>query len=391
MKKIVFVTGTRADYGKIKSLIKATDESKLFSTYVYITGMHLLNECGNTYMQVVNDEHGKCYVERNVQVSPYMDENLGNTILAFSRFVRDIEPDYIVVHGDRTDALAGASVGLLNNIKVVHIEGGELTGTVDDSIRHAITKMAHIHMTANEETKLRLIQLGEREDTINVIGSPDIDIMLSDAIPKPKDILNKYGIPFEKYGLFIYHPVVTEVESLDAKMKELEKVFDKLSMGMIVIHPNNDLGREVIVEMIEKLSGKDNIRVYKSFPFEEFLSLLKGADFIMGNSSAGIREACVYGIPCINIGTRQNGRYNARILKNIVSVKEDAEEILSAIEHTDDYRFTSNYYGNGRSVKAFMDAMKREVKKSDADVQKVFVDTDETTKKIERFINEGCE
>ncbi len=394
MKRSVFVTGTRADYGKIKSLIKAMDQSPEYEVFIYITGMHLLEEYGSTYKQVLSDNMGQCHVEKNVDLSSNMDENLARTTLAFSGYIHDIKPDYIIVHGDRIDALAGAMVGMLNNIRVVHIEGGELTGTVDDSIRHAISKMAHIHMTANEETKSRLLQLGESENSIYIIGSPDIDIMLSDELPDINAIRKKLQIEFSRYAIFIYHPVVTEVESLEEHMREIDAALLESGRDYVIIYPNNDMGSHIIMKHLSDIKSKISAVFYRSIQFEEFLVLLRNADFIIGNSSAGIREACVYGVPCINIGTRQNRRFNSRILKNIVSVDENKEQILRAVDNVDQHRLVSYYYGQGNSAKLFMDAMHKELHtndEADDSIQKSFIDSQETKKRIEQFINEGCE
>ena len=394
MRKVVFVTGTRADYGKIKALIYTLNQSKEFEVYIYITGMHLLEEYGNTYKQVINDNVGFCYIEKDVRLCANMDENLGNTTLAFSKYIHDIRPDFIVVHGDRIDALAGAMVGMLNNIRVVHIEGGELTGTVDDSIRHAISKMAHIHMTANEETKSRLIQLGEAEDSIYIIGSPDIDIMLSDDLPDITTVKSGMGIEYSNYGIFIYHPVVTEVDRLEDYMNEIDEALIESDKNFVVVYPNNDMGSDIILRHLDDIRGKISAVFFKSIPFENFLILLKNADFIMGNSSAGIREACIYGVPCINLGTRQNRRFNTRILKNIISIQEKKDEIMSALDKINMYRYVSFYYGHGNSTTLFLNAMRREatyINPVKDNVQKSFIDSNETKERIEQFINEGCE
>ena len=183
MKKIMFVTGTRADYGKMKSLMKMLDQSSKFEVFVFVCGMHLLKTFGSTYEEVQKDNYKNIYVAYGLSESSDPSHNLGSTINCLSGYVSNIEPDMIVVHGDRMDALAGAVVGALHNVKVAHIEGGELSGTIDESIRHAISKFAHIHFVCTEEAKNRLIQLGEEKDRIFVIGSPDIDIMMSNTLP----------------------------------------------------------------------------------------------------------------------------------------------------------------------------------------------------------------
>ena len=165
-KKILFITGTRADYGKIKSLMKRLDALPEYEVYIYVSGMHLIEKYGNTYKEVLKDDYKNVYIAFGQHYSSSMSYNLGNVISNLTGYVSSIKPDMIVVHGDRSDALAGAIVGALNNIIVAHIEGGEISGTIDDSIRHAITKFAHLHFVANEEAKRRLEQLGENEEYI---------------------------------------------------------------------------------------------------------------------------------------------------------------------------------------------------------------------------------
>lgn len=389
MKKMMFITGTRADYGKLKSIIRAVEVSEEYEAFVYVTGMHLLPEYGNTYLQIENDGHSNVYIEKELSLTDKMDINIGNTILLMSEYVAKIKPDVMIVHGDRIDALAGAVVGILNNILVAHIEGGEITGTVDDSLRHAITKLSHLHFTANEETKLRLLQLGEKDNTIQIIGSPDIDIMLSDELPDYKSVKNQYNINFDHYGIFMYHPVTTEVEHLQEHIKECILAMQSTDLNYIVVYPNNDLGSHIIVDELEKLTSDERFLLVKSFPFEDFLVLLKNSDFIIGNSSAGIREACIYGVPCINIGTRQSNRYNPKIMKNIVSIPEKHILIRDALNNSKKYKYISYYFGDGHSAELFMEAF---TKKNfwQKDIQKTFIDSKATQRGINHFINEIC-
>lgn len=220
-RKVVFLTGTRADYGKLKSLMCEIKRHKEFELHIFVTGMHMLSKYGSTYMEVEKDGFDNIYKFVNTKINQGMDITLSNTILGFSNYVSEYQPDLIVVHGDRVEALAGAIVGALNNIKVAHIEGGEVSGTIDESIRHAITKFAHIHLVSNEEAKKRIIQLGEREDSVFVIGSPDIDIMFSDFLPTLEEVKEHYDIEFEEYGILMYHPVTTELDKLKKMFRKL--------------------------------------------------------------------------------------------------------------------------------------------------------------------------
>lgn len=354
MKKILFITGTRADYGKIKSLIRAIEKSSQFEAYVYVSGMHLLEKYGSTYHEILKDNYTNVFIALGQHYSNSMSYNLGDVICNLTGYVENIRPDMILVHGDRIDALAGAIVGAFNNILVGHIEGGEISGTIDDSIRHAISKFAHIHFVSNEEAKKRLIQLGEDTSHIHVIGSPDIDLMLSPDLPTQEKALEYYNIPFQHYGIFMYHPVTTEYKVIGSHIQTVVDALIQSAKNYIVIYPNNDLGTEVILNEYKRFEGKDNFRVFPSIRFEYFLTLLKYADFMIGNSSAGIRETGIYGIPSIDIGTRQKDRYDPTILKNIQSVPEDRDAILNAIANTNSHHFQGGGFGLGKSTDTFM-------------------------------------
>ncbi|MDR0903343.1 MAG: UDP-N-acetylglucosamine 2-epimerase [Ruminococcus sp.] len=388
MYRLVFLTGTRADYGKLKSIMQLCEKDSSFEIYVYVTGMHLCSEYGQTADEIKKDGYNNIIINEDYKQTEKMDENTALTMLAFSKFVREIKPDLIVVHGDRTEPLAGAAVGVLNNIKVAHIEGGEVTGTADEFMRHAVTKLSSYHFVANDEAKFRVLQLGEKEENVFVIGSPDIDIMLSDSLPKLIDVKEKYSVNFDKYSVCIYHPVTTDNDTAK-KAENLAEALKKSEKNYVIIKSNNDFNNEIIIEKFDRLRGNKNFVFYDSLPFEEFLTLLKNAEFIIGNSSAGVREACVYGVPAIDLGTRQNKRYNTQIMRNIIHTDENTDEILTAISKANEHRFFSRYFGNGNSATLFCAAIKNRLAKEES-VQKVFVDLEVTSKSIENYINEVC-
>lgn len=374
-KKVLFVTGTRADYGKMKSLMKILGENPATEPYIFVCGMHLAKTFGSTYTEVLQDKHKNVYVAYGLSQSQNGSVNLGNTISCLAGYVENIKPDMIIVHGDRMDAMAGALVGALNNIIVGHIEGGELSGTIDESIRHAISKFAHIHFVCTEEAKKRLIQLGEEESRIHVIGSPDIDIMLSDKLPSLEESLGWYEIPFQNYGILMYHPVTTENDTIGQKIKAVVDGVLESGRNYIVVYPNNDLGSEVILNEYKRFEGNPRFRVFPSLRFERFLTLLKNAEFIVGNSSAGIRESGVYGVPGIDIGTRQSGRYSTTHIKNLQHVEEDAKAIVEAIDRTPMHRWSSSTFGSGNSTQQF-NAILSDPKFWEIKIQKRFIDYD---------------
>ncbi len=357
VKKIVFITGTRADYGKLKPLIRRVEESPDFEAYIYVSGMHLIEVLGDTYEEVLRDGYKNTYVAYGLANTRIGSYDLGNVICDFTGYALKIRPDLIVVHGDRIDALAGAVVGALNNICVAHIEGGELSGTIDESIRHAISNFAHIHLVSNEEAKKRLCQLGEIEEHIFVIGSPDIDIMLSDKLPDMKEVKRKYEIGFDRYSILMYHPVTTEYEKLAGNIRNLTDAVIESNRNYVVIYPNNDLGYELILNEYNRFKGSGRFRIFPSLRFEYFLTLLKNSDMIIGNSSAGVREAAVYGIPAIDIGTRQSGRYDVDKSRTIVHMEEDSKALLDAIDSISDKKIIERRFGDGNSAERFINLL----------------------------------
>jgi UDP-N-acetylglucosamine 2-epimerase (hydrolysing) len=388
--KLAFLTGTRADYGKLKPLMRLCDEDPELEVYIYVTGMHLLIEFGYTYGMIIEDGYRNVFKPDSYDYTDQMDVALANTILAFSEFIRETGPDIIVVHGDRFEPLAGAIVGVLNNIKVAHIEGGEVTGSADEFLRHAISKLSVIHFVANEEAKYRLIQLGERESNIHIIGSPDIDVMLSGNLPKLEAVRSRYGILFEKYAILIYHPVTTS-DNLRFEAEQVVEAIAKSGKNYVIIYPNNDNGSEIIRNALDMLKSntKNNCMLFKSLPFEDFLVLLKNSEFIIGNSSAGVREACIYGVPAIDIGTRQNGRYTLAALRNIQHTSENMSEILDCIAKVNNHRYISHYFGDGHSAEKFVGIIKRSVS-FNRNIQKKFIEMNATSEAIMNYINEVC-
>jgi len=370
-KKIVFLTSTRADFGKLKPLLIKIEHSKQFECYVFVTGMHTLSKYGSTFKEVINQGYKNVSVFMNQTHLTDPDIVLANTVTGFSNFIKEVKPDMIVIHGDRIEALSGAIVGAFNNILVSHIEGGETSGTIDEIIRHTITKLSHLHFVANNKAKTRLVQMGESKKSIFVIGSPDIDVMISKRLPGLKNTKKHYDIKFKNYAILIYHPVTTEIDSLQNEVSELVSAAIESEKNYVVVYPNNDNGTDVILEEYKRLKHKNNFKIFPSVRFEFFLTLLKNADFILGNSSAGIREAGVYGIPSINVGTRQKNRSKN---KNIENVRLKIPNILKSIEKIESKKFKPNFeFGIGKSSDKFYSVLKKN-KVWDTPIQKHFVD-----------------
>lgn len=291
--------------------MRKIEESSDFELHIFATGMHLSKQFGLTVREIEKSNFKHIYKFINHDRYYQMDLALSHTIDGFSKFIAEYEPDLIVVHGDRVEPLAASIVGALNNILVAHIEGGEVSGTIDDSIRHAISKLAHIHLVNDESAKKRLLQLGENEDSIFIIGSPDLDILESDSLSL-EEAKRHYDIDFAEYAILMFHPVTTELESIKAQADMLVAALKESRQNYIVIYPNNDLGFNLILESYEAIRDDKRFRFYPSIRFEYFVALMKGASFCIGNSSCLLKEAPYLGIPSINVGSRQSGRMGSR-------------------------------------------------------------------------------
>ena len=373
LKKILFLTGTRADFGKLKPLINVCNDSDLLDVYIFATGMHMHKKYGFTVKEIEKLGFKNIFKFINYTSEKSMDLTLSKTIEGLSSYVKEERPDMIIVHGDRLEALAGAIVGAMNNILVGHVEGGEVSGTIDDLLRHATSKMAHLHFVASETAEKRLIQLGESSDSIFKIGSPDVDIMLSDKLPTLDNVIKHYEIPFDKYAIAMLHPVTTELELIENQAKVFAKSLIDSGENYVVVYPNNDMGSEYILKVYEKyLKNNSNFILFPSLRFEYFLILLKNANFLIGNSSTGIHEAPVYGIPTINIGSRQENRFEYQSINNVDFDLDKILEAIRKVKKIGKYNPT-NHYGTGDSADKFIKLIEcMEIWKTNA--QKKFID-----------------
>jgi UDP-N-acetylglucosamine 2-epimerase (hydrolysing) len=370
-KKVLFLTGTRADFGKLKPLIGALRDTEGFLPQIFVTGMHMLERFGSTWEEVV--ESGLAPVYRFVNQAPgeSMDIILAKTVTGLSDFVKESSPDLIVVHGDRVEALAGSIVGTLNNIRVAHIEGGELSGTVDEVLRHAVSKLSHWHFVSNDESRNRLLQLGEAEDSVFVIGSPDIDVMDSPTLPDVPEAMDHYDLDLVDYGILIYHPVTTELDSIEANTHVIMEALAAHGQDIIVIESNNDWGSEKIRQAYASYQSNPKFHFFPSMRFEYFLAILRDAKFMIGNSSAGIREAPHYGVPTINLGTRQNNRVRSPLVLNTEISRDAISESLEKAAGVE--RVPEKNFGDGRSVERFVEILQNSERWS-VHIQKQFVD-----------------
>jgi len=360
MKKIVFITGTRADYGKIKSILMKLQENKKFKILLFVTGMHNLKTYGSTCDEIFKDKIKNITRFNNQSKNDGMDTVLSKTINGFKKYVNIKKPDLIIIHGDRVEALACAIVGAINNIKIGHIEGGEISGTIDEVLRHSISKLCNFHFVTNNVAKKRLIQMGEINSNIFTIGSPDVDLILRKDLPSPESAKIRYKIKFSKYAIGIFHPVTNELHNLKKEIKIFVNSIIKSKKNFILIYPNNDTGTNIILDEYKKIKS-NTVRIFPSIRFEYYLSLLKNSNFIIGNSSSGIMEAPYYGVPTFDLGNRQLNRVKLNSIINLSFNQKNIEKCINQFSNKKTKFKKTLFFGKGNSSKKFIEILNKKI------------------------------
>ncbi len=308
-RKLLFVTGTRADFGKLEPLAIAARDAG-FAVSFFVTGMHMLDRYGLTKLEVHRTSGVQVHEFLNQREGDPQDMILAKTVMGFSDFVREHAPDLVIIHGDRVEALACALVCATNYVRCAHIEGGEVSGTIDEIYRHCNSKLATYHFVSSEDAARRVMSLGEAKSHIHAIGSPELDFHAGPTGVSLAEVKERYAIPFDDYGICVFHPVTSEAATMGAQAKALFDALDASGHSFVLIAPNNDPGSADIFARIEQLPA-DRFRVLPSMRFAHFSELMKNASAMIGNSSAGVREAPFIGIPSLDIGTRQTNRAKA--------------------------------------------------------------------------------
>jgi len=308
-QSILFVTGTRADFGKLEPLAAAARDAG-FTVSFFITGMHMLARYGLTKLEVQRMEGVTSHEYLNQREGDPQDVILAKTVTGFSDFVKEHHPDLVVIHGDRVEALACALVCATNYIRSAHIEGGEVSGTIDEIYRHCNSKLASNHFVSSEDAAARVRALGEDAASVHVIGSPELDFHAGPSGVSLADVKERYAIRFDDYGICTFHPVTSEADTIGQQASDLFSSLDTSGRSFVVIAPNNDPGSTSIFDAINALPS-EKFRVLPSMRFAHFSELMKHAACIVGNSSAGVREAPFLGVPSLDIGSRQTNRAKA--------------------------------------------------------------------------------
>lgn len=360
-KKICVVTGNRAEYSRAKTVMKAIEKHPNLELILIVTGAHLLDKYGATFQEIEADGFNineKVYLIVEGENPITMTKSVGLGIIELATILNNYKPDIVIAPTDRFETLSVAISSALMNIVLAHIQGGEVTGTIDESIRHAITKFAHVHFAATEKSRERIIKMGESPEFVFNVGCPAIDLLLKVDSGTKKELFNRKELipkdgrsmdPESPFLLVVQHPVTTEFEDSFRQIQETLYAIKSLKLQTIMLWPNADAGSDEIVKGIRRfLLNHDmkNLFLYKHFSTDTFVKLMIHCNAMMGNSSSGIRETCYLGTPVVNIGTRQQDRERGQ---NVVDVPYDREKITTAIKRQNQVgKYPSDYlYGDG--------------------------------------------
>ena len=365
MKKIFIVSERRADYSKLRPIMDGIKKSPRLDYMLLVTGSHLLKKYGITIREIQRDGYRiaarfDMYPKRRANTGADMSYSIGNAMIRMTRLITRSKPDMILSGFDTGADLAAAITGAHMNIPVVHLEAGDVTGNIDEPIRHSISKFAHIHFTTNRAATERLVKMGEVRSRIFTVGNPSLDAIKRVRRIPAKDLGREFGLDMSKpYLMLLQHSVLTELDMTEVNIKPTLEAIGELGIQTLVIRSNADSGSDRIIREM----GRAGIRQVESIRFEKYVNLLSGAAALVGNSSSGLMEAPFLRVPSVNIGTRQHRRPRAA---SVIDVGYNKAAIKRAIKKAmTDKKFLARakrqrgLYGDGNSAKRIIRILER--------------------------------
>jgi UDP-hydrolysing UDP-N-acetyl-D-glucosamine 2-epimerase len=300
-----------------------------------VVGMHLSTEFGSTIKEIEKDGYNivaQIKILHADDTREAMARSVVKSMVRIENALEKIKPDILLLLGDRSEMLSGAVAATYLGIPIAHIHGGDVSGNIDDPVRHAITKLSHIHFAATRESAERIIRMGEEPWRVRVVGAPGLDFASSKELPGPEEISNKYGLDLSKpVLLMVQHSIIAEAEEAENQIRETLNAIVASGFQTVVVYPNADVGGRKMINVIRKYAKENSfIKAFKSIPHEDYLGIMKIASVMVGNSSSGIIEAPYFGLPVINVGTRQMGRQKSG---NVIDVPYAETEISKAIQN----------------------------------------------------------
>lgn len=368
--KIAIFTATRAEYGLLRWIAKGLTE--ITEVYFIVGGTHLSPEDGYTINEIKNDNF------ENIIEIPFLSSSrtalaltssIGNGIIQFSQIINSIKPDFVIVLGDRYEIFIPVIASLMSNIPIIHLCGGERTeGSIDEQVRHSITKIAHIHMPSTDTYAENISKMGEEDWRIHIVGAPGLENIKRMNLYEPKEIFELTGVDINEPTIICtYHPVTLEEKRIDWQLNNLFDALSNFDIQIIFTRPNAEVDSDIVVEKIKEFITKSKkVYFFNSLGTKLYLSFLKYVKAIIGNSSSGIIEAPSFGIPTVNIGNRQEGRLKP---ESIIQVDYSTEEIIKGInkalfnrEFLNQIKDFKNPYGDGNTSNYVVQAFKEIIK-----------------------------
>lgn len=388
MKKVCVVTGSRAEYGILKPIIQKLSCEQNIELQIVATGMHLSTEFGLTYKEIENDGYKineKIEIVLSSDTAVGVSKAMGLGMISFAESFQRLQPDLVILLGDRYEIFSVASAAMIGRIPIAHLHGGELTqGAIDESIRHAITKMSYLHFTSTESYRKRVIQLGESPDRVYNVGALGVENIKKISLMSKEEIINEVGIDFNnKVAMVTFHPITLESKPSKEQFKELlEALADFNDLKIIFTKANADADGRIINQMIDEYVNEhgDNCKAFISMGQKRYLSALKHSTIVIGNSSSGIIEAPSFGIPVINIGDRQKGRiHSASVINCPVESEAIRKAIASGLEEKfiKDARQATNPYEKNNTSNQILQVIKEFLLNEPKELKKRFYDLKE--------------
>ena len=371
MKKICFVTAARSEYGLLKWLMKDIDDSDEFKLQLIVTGGHLAYEQGHTVDQIIDDGFKINYIvdeQLDTSSTAQIAESMGRMAEGFAKAFEELNPDYLLVLGDRYELLPICNTAFVMCIPIIHLSGGDVTeGAIDDGIRNAVTMLAQYHFPGTEDSAKNIIRMRGSDKNVWVVGEPGLDSFNREKLLSRKELADNLQIDSNKrWVLMTYHAETRE--SIEYNISNVKNCIDVLltqgDLQIVITYANADFGGKQINEYIEEAAKKypEKIKVIPSLGHCRYLSFMKQVDFVIGNSSSGIVEAPFMNIPTINIGDRQKGRYQCG---NIIQCRPRLEEIRQAVSDIEIIKKNEpsdlNYWGNGHTSEKIVDILRNKL------------------------------
>ena len=366
MRKIALVTGSRGEYGYVRPIIRQIEGDPDLDYSIIATNLHLLPDFGFSIDELERDGFkisDRIYMALDGYTPASMSKSLGVFLLSVTDTLVRLQPDMVLLAGDRGEQLMAAVAAAHMNIPVAHIQAGELSGNIDGMTRHAITRFAHVHFASSEDAAQRLRRMGEEEFRIHLTGAPQLDELVNGDYARSEEISGLFRLdPSQPIILFVQHPVTEEYEQTSSQAQETPEAICSLGLQTVALFPNNDAGNMEIRRLMQRY-GRSFIRVERNLPRHIFVGLMNVASVMVGNSSSSLIEAPCFKLPAVNVGTRQRGRQRGN---NIIDVSNDRHEIKAAIERALSPEFRTflqehgenPYLGDGRVSERIVQVLK---------------------------------